>query len=79
MKIGFDGVEAGYFHHPLYLSKAHIMNTMTNTADFSHRTADAAKSDFFAKLSKKLLALFLLTGGVNSIDTALLAERIIQD
>jgi hypothetical protein len=78
MKIGFDGGEPGYFHHPLHLFKAHSMNTMTNTADFSH-TADAGANDFFAKLAKKLVALFLLTGGVNSIDTALLAERIIQD
>ncbi|HEX8477934.1 MAG TPA: hypothetical protein VF663_06345 [Telluria sp.] len=55
------------------------MNTMTNTADFSRHAADAGANDFFARLAKKLIALFLLTGGVNSIDTALLAERIIQD
>lgn len=55
------------------------MNTMTNTADFSHSTTAADQRDFFANLAKKLLALFLLTGGVNSIDPALLAERIIQD
>ena len=55
------------------------MNTMTNTADFSRHAATAGNSDFFAGLAKKLLALFLLTGGVNSIDPALLAERIIQD
>ena len=41
--------------------------------------AEVSANDFLAKLAKKLVALFLLTGGVNSIDTALLAERIIQD
>jgi len=54
------------------------MNTMINTADFS-RHADAGASDFFAGLAKKLMALFLLSGGVNSIDPALLAERIVQE
>jgi hypothetical protein len=55
------------------------MNTMTNTADFSNHVAQADHSEFFPSLWKKLFALFLLTGGVNSIDTALLAERIVQD
>ena len=55
------------------------MNTMTNTADFSHHAAQADHSEFFPTLLKKLLALFLLTGGVNSNDPALLAERIVQE
>jgi hypothetical protein len=60
------------------LSRTH-MNTMTNTADFSNQIAEADHSDFFPALFKKLFALFLLSGGVNSIDTALLAERIVQE
>jgi hypothetical protein len=55
------------------------MNTMTNTADFSNQIAQADHSDFFPTLVKKLLALFLLTGGINSVDTDLLATRIVQD
>ena len=79
MKIGFGGTEHRYFIHLITSSKAYTMNTMTNTADFSNHTAQADHSAFFSTLAKKLVALFLLTGGVNSIDTAILAERIIQD
>jgi hypothetical protein len=78
MKIGFAVREQRYFHHPLHF-QGRTMNTMTNTADFSNQIAEADHSDFFPALFKKLFALFLLSGGVNSIDTALLAERIVQE
>ena len=55
------------------------MNTMTNTADFSSHIAQADHTDFFPTLLNKLLGLLRLSGGMNSIDPALLAERIVQD
>jgi hypothetical protein len=78
MKIGLEVREQRYFHHPLHF-QGRTMNTMINTADFSNQIAEADHSDFFPALFKKLFALFLLSGGVNSIDTALLAERIVQE
>jgi len=55
------------------------MNTMTNTADFSSHVAEADHSTFFPTLVSNLLGLLRLSGGMNSIDTALLAERIVHD
>lgn len=55
------------------------MNTMTNTAEFSHQTAQADHREFFPTLLSKLLGLLRLSSGMNSIDTALLAERIVHD
>jgi hypothetical protein len=54
------------------------MNTMTNTADFSIDTT-ATGNDFFATLLKNMLALLRLSGGANSIDTDLLATRIVLE
>lgn len=55
------------------------MNTMTNTAEFSNEIAQADHSDFIPTLLSKMLGLLRLTGGMNSVDTALLADRIVLD
>jgi hypothetical protein len=78
MKIGFVALHNGYSFHSLHSGK-HTMNTMTNTAEFSHQTAQADHSEFFPTLLSKLLGLLRLSSGMNSIDTALLAERIVLD
>jgi len=55
------------------------MNTMTNTAEFSNHIAQADHSDFFPTLLSKMLGLLRLAGGMNSVDTAILADRIVLD
>lgn len=55
------------------------MNTMTHTAEFSNAIAQADHTRFFPTLLTRLLALFRLSAGMNSIDSALLAERIVHD
>jgi len=55
------------------------MNTMTNTAEFSNQTAQADHSDFFPTLLHKMLGWLRMSGGMNSIDPALLAARIVHD
>jgi hypothetical protein len=60
-------------------SGTHTMNTMTNTAEFSNEIAQADHSAFIPTLLSKMLGLLRLTGGMNSIDSALLADRIVHD
>jgi hypothetical protein len=56
------------------------MNTMTNTADFANDTAITADHGLFiSTLLKGMLALLRLSGGVNSVDADLLAERIVLE
>lgn len=60
-------------------SGTHTMNTMTTTAQFSHDIALADHRAFFPTLLAKMLGLLVLAGGMNSIDSALLADRIVLD
>ena len=55
------------------------MNTMTNTAEFTNRTAPAGDSAFFPSLGKKLLGLLCMIAATNSVDPTLLADRIVLD
>lgn len=54
------------------------MNTLTNTAGFSSHL-DQPTAAFVPALLKKLVALLRLSAGMNSMDPALLAERIVHD
>lgn len=55
------------------------MNTMTNTAGFAGHLDQTKTGAFFPALLQKLVALLRLSGGMNSIDPALLAGRIVHD
>ena len=55
------------------------MNTMTNTADFSHHTAQADHSEFFPALLKKLFRLFCMSAATNSIGQDVLAHHIVTE
>jgi hypothetical protein len=55
------------------------MSTMSTAADFSDDAALAADGVFFRRLLKGMLALLRLSGGVNSVDASLLAERIVLE
>jgi hypothetical protein len=62
-------------------SGKHAMNTMTNTAQFTDRTQSTpVEGDaFFGKLARKMLGLLCMISAVNSVDQALLAERIVLE
>lgn len=55
------------------------MNTITTSADFSRRTAAADQREVFPALPQKLFELFRRTGGIDSIDPALLKTHIVLE
>jgi hypothetical protein len=59
--------------------RTHAMNTMTTTAEFTNRTAPAGANAFFPALGKKLLGLLRMISATNSVEPALLADRIVLE
>jgi len=55
------------------------MNTMTNTAEFSHHAAQADHSEFFPTLWRTLVGLLCMSAAIDSVDQELLAHHIVLE
>lgn len=55
------------------------MKTMTDTATFPDAAPLAGDGAFFRTLLSRMLAVLRLSGGIESLDAGLLAERIVLE